>query len=79
MPNLVKPFRLTANNKRRRKPNTPFKEITCIGVSFNVYPKYVVLNTDELSQVYKSVEDMRGLLEVWGDVKIDWLEEEVSV
>ncbi len=68
----VRPFVLTFDNSKKRKPGTELQSYTSTGVVF-VESGHVALDTQAARPCYASMEELKEQLAWWGKTEIEWL------
>lgn len=68
----VRPFVLTFDNSKKRKPGTELQSYTSTGVVF-VESGHVALDTQAARPCYASMDEMREQLAWWGKMTVEWL------
>lgn len=69
-------FILACDNRKRRKPGTPHKEVVCEGVQFS--GGRIALDTTDVQAGWQSLAEMEEALNWWGNCAVTWLDEQES-
>lgn len=68
----VKPFVVTFDNSKKRKPGTELQSYTHTGVVFTD-TGHVAIDTQAARPCYESMDEMTEQLAWWGKTTIEWL------